>query len=762
MRNSLLSILCVLGVVALNGCSGVVSFPDTSVPGSAIHPGAIKGSVFGGHAPVVGADVYVYEVGQNGYGSASVSKLTSGTQDGNKNFFTTTDSTGAFNITDDYTCDVGEPVYIVAIGGSTGGAAGSNATINITSASETNTHTGGNGKNEEFTYTITFVADNSLNVGQGVTFAGLSGEYGTFLNGTTQTVTATTGTTFTVVFGPNKDTITDTDTGGTATATFAANPAIVNMAMLGNCPGGNGEFANTISFVYLNEVATVAAVDALAGFGTGPLNIGAPSTNLLGIQNAAANAGQLYNITAGGQALATTNYLGAGNGMVPQTKLNTLGNILAACVDSVNTANSATEPDVPGASASCTSLFEHATSNGIAFGTRGAGTVPTDIATAAFNIAHNPGSNTADIFAVQNASTTPYLPDLTDAPNDFTITIVFTGGGVGVTGGQSPHAVAIDGSGNVYTLNFALSNLSIFSPLGVPANATGFDGNGLNGPGSVAIDAASQNVWLSSYSTGVVSEFTTAGVAVTNFSATVKFLQDAEVDGSGNIWVTSNVIDLARGGPEEGTENALVELNSSGTVEETITDNVNTPFAIAFEPGVAGDVWIADFGLDDAGECTRGTRGTCTNFAGNEPDIENPIGVAIDATGNAWFTNDTGTVSKLTNTGGSVEKSPFATGARREDYSDGIAIDGAGDVWVTNSLGGTVYELNNAGTEITTQAGYTAPTGVEPDGLAIDGSGNLWYDSLSTAALYEVVGVATPVVTPLSNAVAQTKLGREP
>jgi hypothetical protein len=80
---------------------------------------------------------------------------------------------------------------------------------------------------------------------------------------------------------------------------------------------------------------------------------------------------------------------------------------------------------------------------------------------------------------------------------------------------------------------------------------------------------------------------------------------------------------------------------------------------------------------------------------------------------------------------------------------------------VTNTNGaGGVCELTNAGAAISPTAGYTA---TDPDGIAIDISGNVWYDSTkTTGTLYELVGAATPVVTPLSYAVANSKLGTKP
>src|ERR1019366_8272488 len=124
-----------------------------------------------------------------------------------------------------------------------------------------------------------------------------------------------------------------------------------------------GNFAAATPFVAVNEVSTVAAAYAMAGFATDATHVGSSGTTLAqtGIANAFANAGNLETLGTG-MALATTP---AGNGTVPQAAINTLGNILAACVNSTGTG------------AACTTLFANAESGGTT------GTMATDTATAA-------------------------------------------------------------------------------------------------------------------------------------------------------------------------------------------------------------------------------------------------------------------------------------------------------------------------------------------------------------------------------------------
>jgi lysophospholipase L1-like esterase len=183
------------------------------------------------------------------------------------------------------------------------------------------------------------------------------------------------------------------------------NSAAGLMAVLGSCPGA-GTFSGTVPFVVVNEVSTVAAAYAMADFATNATGVWSTGTTLAqtGIANAFANAANLVNLSTGVALTATP----GGNVTVPQAEINTLGNILAACVNSTG----------PGSSA-CSTLFNNAQSGG------SSGTVPGDTATAAINIAHNYASNVANLYALASA-TPPFAPALSSQPGDFSIPLVAT------------------------------------------------------------------------------------------------------------------------------------------------------------------------------------------------------------------------------------------------------------------------------------------------------------------------------------------------
>jgi streptogramin lyase len=88
---------------------------------------AIVGNVHGGQDPVVGAHIYLFAASTSGYGAPSISMLNA-TQPGISTDaignYVSTDASGAFSISGDYTCTTGQQVYLLALGGNPGLPAG--------------------------------------------------------------------------------------------------------------------------------------------------------------------------------------------------------------------------------------------------------------------------------------------------------------------------------------------------------------------------------------------------------------------------------------------------------------------------------------------------------------------------------------------------------------------------------------------------------------------------------------------------------------
>jgi hypothetical protein len=526
------------------------------------------------------------------------------------------------------------------------------------------------------------------------------------------------------------------------------------MVVLGSCPTGvgGGTFATQTPYVVVNEVTTVAAAYAFAGFATDATDVSSSGTPLAltGIANAFANAGNLANITTG-TALATTP---AGNGAVPQSEINTLANVLASCV---NTAGGGSPTNVT----PCYQLLNNAQSNG------SSGTVPGDTATAAINIAHNPGANISPLYAL-SIPTPPFAPALSRQPNDFTIQLTFSGGGTaGETAGENGVSpIAIDGAGNVWLAGnppgpTGTGDIIKLSPLGAAISpSTGYTG-GVGDPTGIAIDnAIPENVWVANSSPTSVSKLSEAGAVESGSGYTgggiaAGYAYLIAIDGQSNVWVANN-------------QSTVSKLSSSGTPISTSAGYTGggqgePPGGIAIDG--SGNAWIsnAEGGPSDVAELSSsGTAlSTANGYIGG--GVYNGIdgGIALDSSGRAWIADTTypgfpptGTenVAELNNSGGAISgANGYVLGGSQTPLW--TAIDGAGNVWV--AAGPAVAELSSAGTILSpASTGYTVAAGDVAE-IAIDGSGNAWtavqtgsYPNFGLSAV-ELVGVATPVVTPI-------------
>jgi sugar lactone lactonase YvrE len=101
--------------------------------------------------------------------------------------------------------------------------------------------------------------------------------------------------------------------------------------------------------------------------------------------------------------------------------------------------------------------------------------------------------------------------------------------------------------------------------------------------------------------------------------------------------------------------------------------------------------------------------------------LATPYGIAIDASGDAWVTNETGSaVSELSASGGLLA-SPTATGLAG---AQGVAVDRSGNVWVANTAGNSVVKFTLTSGSVTATNSYTAGGVTAPTAIALDSGGN--------------------------------------
>jgi hypothetical protein len=428
---------------------------------------------------------------------------------------------------------------------------------------------------------------------------------------------------------------------------------------------------------------------------------------------------------------------------VPQATINTLANILASCVNSNGTG-------------ACGTLFANATVDGTPTGAK-----PTDTATAAINIAHNPAANVAALYGLSTPNP-PFAPALTAQPNDLTIGLSLTGGGM-----HYAEFVSIDASGNVWVmstdLNYFLCNgtLTELSSSGaVLSGVEGYIGSLVACPYGLAVDG-SGNAWIGG---NAISEFSNSGTLLSP-SEGYTGVNDPEfivIDGSGNPWVTNGSA-------------KVTEFSGSGTPLATYTN---------FSAAAGVDAGTGPMAIDGAGDVWALT-------------VLLPVGQS--------YLSETFTVSELSRAGSILSGATGYAQSSMFEETAGIAIDSSGDAWVTYRLANEVIEISPSGAILSGGSGYAvgnSPTAIAIDdsgdafvlgvsnlsklsssgtilsgggyavgstaGFALDGSGNAWIGG-GNNGIVELIGVATPVITPICAGLPATptadgssKLGTRP
>ena len=505
--------------------------------------------------------------------------------------------------------------------------------------------------------------------------------------------------------------------GGSAGAN--PNSAIELMAPVGACP-----LSASATSVWVNEVSTVATAYALSAYALDATHIASPGSALAltGLANALATIGNLYDNTTG-HALAATP---AGNGSVPQALINTLANILAACVGTSGPA-----------SQQCSTLFT----------TTVAGGALADTASAAISIAHHPSSGVSQLFALQSQSSATFQPALATAPTSWILPVSFAGGGL-----NAPAGLAIDSAGNVWAANANAATVTELSPLGVPVNANGFSGGGLNQPYSVAIDKQG-NVWAVNTFGNSLSELSPTGQPLspaTGYTGGgLDYPFGIAIDAAGSVWV----------GNGYNHASFLSHFDSAGVplAAAGVADGVAGEIGDVQLDGV-GNLWAS--GLDASSLILLSTTNAPVPVVFPTGALGKVQGEAIDGAGNVWLSgaasgmlgefSSTGQVLATISSGGGLNQNRFLT------------VDGAGNIWTPSyAPGGVVSEFTNTGLPVAS-AGFTIAPG--SSGLwtaAVDGSGNVWV-STQDANVVELVGAAAPVVTPVVEAATTNRLGARP
>lgn len=549
--------------------------------------------------------------------------------------------------------------------------------------------------------------------------------------------------------------------------------------------------ATGAQFVNVNELTTVATVTALQQFmsitpsGATPWKIGAPSTNLVGLANAFLTVGNLVNVATGATATSTTSnaITNTVGGVVYTTivdpdyqKLNTLADILAACVNSAG-------------GTTCTGLFTDVTP--------GSATAPTDTVQAMYYLATNPGGLTMPAHgnAVGSPSylctnyptpTSPFQPTSTcTSLYDWTIAVKLktTNPSAATVGTAYPASIGIDSQGNVWvgngtgaagsfidqfnvlgaltilgptTVNLPASTLSIVTG-GSAGATTAYAYTGDTGlaltygrPFSVAVDT-SDNAFFSSFGpaitpstagttttipVGLITEISSTGTVTPILSGSSSGA--LAIDGNNNIYL-NNIPATGRYYLSELLSgNGYTTMNEgSGRLSSTLynyvmVDGSASQYAIGFSSSTTCTNYLVQR-VSTADEASQPTSPVTTANDLTLPSNCAALG-AVDSANNIWSTYG-GALNYINVAAGSgsapitpvvttVASSTNATttatgGVAGVDNPAGVAIDGTGKVWTVNRTTSTFTGISELA--VSTSGSTTTATALSPSGAGVFG-----------------------------------------
>lgn len=657
--------LCVSAVltVLLTGCSTKFS-PATAVEPEQVQIGPIQGAVHGGQAPVSGASIYLYAAGTGGYGSAATSlietasPLPSGVSvDANGHGYVTTDASGNFALSGDYTCTAGTQVYMVAVGGNPGltpvpPATSVNNTAIVQMAGLGQCPAAGN-----LAAQVPYLVINEVTT---VAFAYSMGGFAT----------------------------TAYNVSSNATASPASGTAIANaMANTGNIVNLQWGQAPTIANGNSNSVNPQAKIYALANILATCVNTSSPTSSA---------CAALFNASKNSAGTAPVDEATAIFNIVhnPGQNVSTLyGLIPSQAVFSPSLPSQPTDWTLP-------VVYNNVLSQ---FGTNGSNQVISGAYNIAFDVSgnawigdrvkgvvevgpqgavqtFNPGFGMVKGIAVSPDSTQIWVTDYKNSAVDIMstagmITKTFSGTGFDLSG---PAAIAFDENGYGFVVNEDTPSIVALNSTSTKAEAYS-GGIGVLTPAWIALDN-NGNAWLPSTNSNVIGQATLnyAGasgnlksITATTMAATESY--GVAIDSNGNEWFASNAIS-GGGAPNNESLNEvsptwnnkhtkITGYASAGSESGTGYNGggLGIPYKITVDGG--NNVWMANEYYQTVSEWSQtlkqwmgvpGKQGTGF-FGTGEVDATGysnaSSGTTLSATpdnsGNVWLANSDGSVTVL-------------------------------------------------------------------------------------------------------------------
>jgi hypothetical protein len=299
---------------------------------------------------------------------------------------------------------------------------------------------------------------------------------------------------------------------------------------------------------------------------------------------------------------------------------------------------------------------------------------------------------------------------------------------------QAPH-ISYTPSTNVYTLGTAIPTLSPANNGGAVAavgygTGTSLTGAALSNPYGMGIDP-SGNIYVTNYGNSTVSEYNSSGTYLSTFGTTaLSNPQGITFDNSGNAYVLN--YNRTNNGLGNYHGNAYIsQYNPAGVYGSTIIQGLGTANGITLN---SSNLFVAQGSYNNGNNTvSQFDISGALSFSLNSAYTANPVGVAVDGSGNIFVLDNTNhTVSKFNSSG--VFQSTVITGLSN---ALGISISPSGDIYIGDTGTNSVKVYTSSGTLLTSITGLT-----DPEGLVADSKGYLYVSDYTngTVSQYPPIG----------------------
>jgi streptogramin lyase len=570
-----------------NNCKSTnVTSPSQPAPTKNYAVASFSGTVHAGALPMVGSSVQLYSAGMTGNGSAPTPLMSSPV---------TTDSNGAFAITNSTACPFSNSVlYIVARGGSAGASGTSNSAVELTAVLGqcSGLKSGSNVVVSDATTVAAawamapFLAIGAQIGATATNSSGIALAAATALNLVSTTTGTAPGTSFPT----------------TGTAPIARLNALANV--LNACTGSNG--ASSPACAQLFSAATAA--------GSAPANTLDAAMNIA--KSPGANVAEIYGLTSGSNAYLPSLsaapsdwslfaiYGGGGMNGPSSLSIDSQGNVWVANYFGVASLFSNVGAPV---------FSSGISGNGLLNSYGGAVDVSDTMWVANEQSATNVNNGLGSITLLNSAGSSPAQ---------------YTSGGL-----NFPVAVAFDTSGVAWVVDYGNSHITLLSGSGSPlSGATGYTAVNLEFPAAVATNSKC-NAFVANQSSNTITRVLADGSAFTDY-VVGQGPTSVAVDGTDNVWSANFYA------------NSVGLVSSAGTVRSGsgyVGGGMNAPRAIAVDG--SGNAWVASEhgpSLAEFASASTASPGVLLSPAagwGADAKLLEAYSLAIDAAGNIWVSN---------------------------------------------------------------------------------------------------------------------------